>query len=149
MNQDMEQKHSLAAKVIPLFKNNEVILIDGGTSNLEVMRQLPENIKLTIYTNSFPIVMELINRENLDVVFLGGTLFRSSQVTVGISVFQGIKTIYADWLVLGVCSVDPHIGLSGPDREEAMIKSLMIERARKKISFANNNKLKVMSCRDR
>ena len=53
---DMEQKHNIASKVIPLIKEGEVLLIDGGTSNLEVVRQLPANMMLTIYTNSFPIV---------------------------------------------------------------------------------------------
>lgn len=141
LKQDIRQKQNLAAKVVPLFKKGEVILIDGGTSNLEVIRQLPKDMELTIYTNSFPIVSELIGHPKIEVVFLGGSLFRSSQVTVGVSVFQALQTIYADWLVLGVCSVHPKLGLSGPDREESTIKRLMLGRANKKIIIADNHKL--------
>lgn len=141
LQRDIQQKQNLAAKVIPLFKKGDVILIDGGTSNLEVIRQLPDDLELTIYTNSFPIVSELMKRPKIEVVFLGGSLFRSSQVTVGISVFQSLQTIHADWLVLGVCSIHPQIGLSGPDREESAIKRLMLDRADKRIIIADNHKL--------
>lgn len=141
LKQDIRQKQSLAAKVVPLFQKGDVILIDGGTSNLEVVRQLPPDMELTIYTNSFPLVSELMGRRGIEVVFLGGSLFRSSQVTVGVSVFQALQTIYADWLVLGVCSVHPKLGMSGPDREESTIKRLMLERANKRIVIADNHKL--------
>ncbi len=138
---DMEQKHNIASKVIPLIKEGEVLLIDGGTSNLEVVRQLPANMKLTIYTNSFPIVTELMQRADIEVIFLGGTLFRSSQVTVGVSVFQALLSIRPDWLILGVCSIHPKIGLSGPDREESAIKRLMLERAEKTVVLADRHKI--------
>ncbi len=63
--------------------------------------------------------------------FLGGKVFPSSQVTVGVSVFQALQTIRPDWLVLGISNVHPHQGLYRPDREEAMMKRLMMERAQK------------------
>lgn len=138
---ETEQKRKLAAKVIPLLNNGDVVIIDGGTSNLEVTRQLPDDIELTIYTNSFPIVEQLIEKSNIEVIFLGGVLFRSSQVTVGISVYQALQVVRADWLILGVCSVHPQVGLSGPDREESAIKRLMLERANKTIVLADNHKI--------
>ena len=138
---DIEQKKTLAQKVIPLLKENNIIIIDGGTSNLEVVRLLPHGIRLTIYTNSFPVAAELMERPEIEVIFLGGTLFRASQVTLGMPVFQGLQAVIADWLILGVCTVDPKAGLTGPDREEALIKRLMIERADKVIVIADNHKI--------
>ena len=82
-----------------------------------------------------------MNHPNFELIFLGGSLFRSSQVTVGIPVYRALQSVYADWLLLGVCSVHPQIGLSGPDREEAIIKRFMLERAFKKIVLADSNKL--------
>ncbi|WP_455627628.1 hypothetical protein [Parabacteroides chinchillae] len=113
------------SKVIPLFHPGDVLLIDGGTSNLEVARQIPVDLKMTIYTNSFPIVNVLLNHPNLDILFLGGKIFPSSQVTVGLSVFQMLQTIRPDWLVLGVCSIHPQLGLTNSHREESMVKRIM------------------------
>ena len=141
VNIGIAEKHQMAAKVIPMFRPGDILLIDGGTSNREVARQLPQDIELTVYTNSFPIVNVLLGHTNIDLVFLGGKVFPSSQVTVGVSVFQALQMVRPDWLVLGICDVHPQQGLTVPDREEALIKRFMIERARKRIILADSSKL--------
>lgn len=82
-----------------------------------------------------------MHHPKVEIIFLGGKVFPSSQVTVGISVFQALQTIRPDWLVLGVCSVHPQQGLTGPDREESMVKRLMVERAKKLVVLADSHKL--------
>lgn len=141
LNTATASKQQMAAKVIPLFREGDVILIDGGTSNLEIARQLPQDIKLTVYTNSFPIINVLFKHSNLDLIFLGGKVFPSSQVTVGIPVFQTLQTIHPDWAIVGVSDIHPEKGLTSPDREEAMIKRIMIERGKKRIVLADSYKL--------
>lgn len=134
-------KQQMAAKLIPLFNDGDVILIDGGTSNLEVARQIPKDMNLTIYTNSFPIVNELLDLPKLELVFLGGEVFPASQVTVGLSVYQALQAIAPDWVVLGISDIHPEKGLTCPDREEAMIKRSMIERGIKRVVLADSYKL--------
>ena len=98
-------------------------------------------MELTVYTNSFPIVNTLMHHPKLELIFLGGKVFPSSQVTVGVYVFQALQTVRPDWLVLGISNVHPQQGLTAPDREEAMMKRLMIERAQKRIILADSYKL--------
>lgn len=141
LNTDMAIKHQLAAKVVPLFKSGEVVLMDGGTSNLEVARQLSPDVPLTIYTNNFPIACELMQKPQVELIFIGGKVFPLSQVTVGVTVFQTLQTIRPDWLVLGISNVHPQQGLTCPDREEAFVKRLMMERARQRIVIATSHKL--------
>ncbi len=141
LNTGIAAKQQMATKVIPLFHAGDILLMDGGTSNLEVAKQLPTDIPLSVYTNSFPIVNTLFNHPKLDLIFLGGKVFPSSQVTLGVSVFQALQTIRPDWLILGISDVHPQQGLTCPDREEAMIKRCMIERARKRIVLADSYKL--------
>lgn len=141
LNTGMTIKHRLAAKVIPLFQDGDVVLMDGGTSNLEVARQLPAHITLTVYTNSFPIATELMQKPQIELIFIGGKVFPLSQVTVGVTVFQTLQTIRPDWLVLGISNIHSQLGLSCPDREEAFVKRLMIERSRQKIVIADSQKL--------
>ena len=124
-------KQEMAAKLVPLFKEEDVILIDGGTSNLEVVRQLPKDKKFTIYTNSLPIAHELSNYPNVDLVLLGGKVFSPSQVTVGVSVFQMIQSIY----------IHPQKGLTTSDREEAIIKRCMIKQGGKRVVLVSSEKL--------
>lgn len=141
LNTATASKQQMAAKVIPLFKEGDVILIDGGTSNLEIARQLPKNLRLTVYTNSFPIVNVLFDYPSLDIIFLGGTVFPSSQVTVGVSVFQALQTVHPDWAIIGISDIHPEKGLTSPDREEAMIKRFMLERGKRRVVLADSYKL--------
>ena len=108
---ETETKQGMANKGIPCFRPNDVIWIYGGTSNLAVVRQLPKAMPVNRYTNSLPIVKELYQYPEVEVIFLGGRVFNLSQVTVGISVYQQLQTIRPDWLVLGICSVHPQLGL--------------------------------------
>lgn len=141
LNTATSVKQRMAAKVIPLFKEGDIILMDGGTSNLEVARQIPRDTGLTVFTNSFPIVNELFDHPKVDLNFLGGKVFPSSQVTVGLPVYQALRDITPDWVVLGISDVHPEKGLTCPDREEAMIKRAMIERGVKNIILADGYKL--------
>ena len=45
------RKTTIAQKAAKLVKDESVILIDGGTTCLELARQLPNNIKLTCFTS--------------------------------------------------------------------------------------------------
>lgn len=141
MNTGIEEKQQIASKVIPLFRSGERTVDRWRNIQSGSRRRLPTDMELTVYTNSFPIVNALFNHPKLDLIFLGGKVFPSSQVTVGVSVFQALQTVRPDWLVLGICSVHPHQGLTGPDREEALIKRFMMERAQKRIVLADSHKL--------
>lgn len=142
MNTAIAEKQEMAAKIIPMFHPGDIILIDGGTSNLAVARQLPLDMELTVYTNSFPVINALFNHPKIDLICLGGKVFPSSQVTVGVAVYQALQTIRADWLILGVSNIHPQMGLTAPEREEALLKRLMLERARKRIVVGDNYKFK-------
>lgn len=134
-------KQQMASKLVPLFREGDIILMDAGTSNLEVVRQIPKDMSLTIYTNCFPIANELFNYPKIDLIFLGGKVFSSSQVTVGISVYQMLQTIRPDWAIIGISDIHPHEGLTTSDREEAIIKRTMIEQGIKRVVIADGNKL--------
>ncbi len=135
------EKQELAKKAIPLFSENDIILIDGGTSNLELARQLPNDIHLTIYTNSFPVVNELIDRESIDLMFLGGKVFPSSRITTGVPVIKALQTFTADWYVLGASNIHPEKGTTDPNREEAFTKIAMTERSRQILVLGDSYKL--------
>ncbi len=141
VNTSLRIKQEMAAKLVPLFREGDVILIDGGTSNLEVMRRLPRDKKFTVYTNSLPIASELSAFPLVDLIVLGGKVFPPSQVTVGISVFRMIQTVYPDWVIVGVSDLHPQKGLTTSDREEAIIKRCMVKQGGKRVVLATGEKL--------
>ncbi|NJO01651.1 MAG: DeoR/GlpR transcriptional regulator [Bacteroidia bacterium] len=135
------EKQVLAKKAQKLFQNGQILLIDGGTTNMELVRQMPDMLEVTVFTNSLPIALELSAHPQAEVIFLGGKIFKSSQVAVGPEVIKSLESFRADWCLLGVCSIHPELGLSVPDREEALVKQKMVETALHTVALATHDKL--------
>lgn len=140
-----EGKFKLAQKALPFFAPDMVIIFDGGTTNLQVAKLLPEDYQATIYTNSFPIVNELINRKCIDIFFLGGQVYNRAQVAVGHETIKALKYVRADLCLLGSRSIHYEAGITIPFREEARLKRKMVACSQKIILLATEEKLDTAS----
>ena len=138
---DIAMKRNLVGKLVPLFKNGDVLLIDGGTTNLELVKALPNDLHFVVVTNSIPIASELSLRRNIETTMLGGTIIGPSQVTAGIMAYHALENIYPDWTIVGVSDIHPVKGLMTTIQEEALMKRSFIEQGGKRVVIATSNKL--------
>lgn len=139
--QAVQPKQALAVAAARLFQDGQVILIDGGTTNLEVARSLPRTLKATIITSSPAIALALLPYPQVEVVLLGGRLSKGTETAVGIAAAETLHGLRADVCLLGVCSLDVEIGVSVGDGEEALIKRLMIAQSAEVIAVVVADKL--------
>lgn len=138
---EKQAKVRMAEKMVALLHDGDTILIDGGTSNLEVARILPLDMELTIFTNSFPIANELFSHVRHRTIFLGGEIDYEGQVTLGISTYRELQMIRTDWAIIGVSDLHPIEGLFCIKREEALLKSEILERGKNRVVMASSKKL--------
>jgi DeoR/GlpR family transcriptional regulator of sugar metabolism len=136
-----QNKQEIAKKALSLIKSGQVIILDGGTTTLQIARLLPEDLQATIFTNSIPIAMHLADHPTIEIVVAGGKLLKQSQVTLGLEAIETFRTVRADICFLGVCSIHYELGISVPDREEAQVKSAMVASAAKIIALATAEKI--------
>jgi DeoR/GlpR family transcriptional regulator of sugar metabolism len=136
-----EAKASIARRAAQLVSDGQVIMLDGGTTTLEVARALPERLQATVVTNSLPIALELVDRPGLDVMAIGGNVRARSHVTVGATTVAALGAVRADILFLGVCGLHPEIGISVEDPEEREGKRAMIAGAAEIVGLADHDKL--------
>ncbi len=141
LNTDTEIKRQLVGKIVPLFKDNDVILIDGGTTNLELVKMLPTDKHFTVITNSLPVATELSSRRNIEVTMLGGQIIGPSQITAGIMTYRALENIYPDWTIVGVSDIHPEKGLMTTMQEEAIVKRSFIEQGGNRVAIVTSNKL--------
>ncbi len=139
--QSTSAKLAIARAAAGLAQDGQVILLDGGTTTLLVAQNLPANLRATIVTNSPPVAAALAGYGGVEVIVIGGRLFKSSQVTIGAAAIESIKQIRADLCMLGVCSLHPEAGLSVPDHEEAYVKRAMIESSAEVAALVSTEKL--------
>jgi DeoR/GlpR family transcriptional regulator of sugar metabolism len=136
-----EAKASIARRAAEIVRDGQVVLLDGGTTTLEVARALPERLRATVVTNSLPIALELADHPGVEVVVVGGSLHAQAGVTVGAAAVAALGAVRADVLFLGVCGLHPEIGVSVEDAEEREGKRAMIAGAAEVVGLADHDKL--------
>jgi DeoR/GlpR family transcriptional regulator of sugar metabolism len=138
---DIDKKQIIAQKAVSLVVNHQVIYLDGGTTGVEVAKLLPKDLKATIITNSIPVAAVLCDHPTIELILLGGKVFKASQVSVGLTTLQAVAQVHADIFLLGVCSIHYERGVTVPDYEEAQLKKQMVDNSDKVIALASHSKL--------
>ncbi len=124
--QEPEAKARIARTALQLVRNGQIIIIDGGTTTLAFAQQIPADLRATVVTNSPPVAVALSSHTHIDVIMVGGRLFKQSMVNIGAATVEALERIRADLCILGAYGVHPQIGLSVPDQEESFVKRKMI-----------------------
>ena len=145
--QEMESdaKRRIARKAAELIAPGQVVIIDGGTTSALLVRQLPANLRATVVTHSPSVAVALAEHASLEVVLIGGRLYKHSIVTVGAAAVEAMSHIHADIYFMGVTGVHPVAGLTTGDFEEAHIKRALTARAAETVVLASAAKLNAAS----
>lgn len=136
-----EEKIILAQKAQQFFKNGQVIILDNGSTNMEVARLMSPDLKATVFTTSIPIAQILCEHQNIELFLLGGKVFKDAQNTYGTEVIELLSKIRADIFLLGVCGMHHQIGVTMPDWDESVVKRKMTEISAKTIALVTADKL--------
>jgi DeoR/GlpR family transcriptional regulator of sugar metabolism len=137
-----EAKASIAKRAAACVTDGQVVVLDGGTTTLELARALRDDLCASVITTSPPIALALADHHpGLEVTVIGGTLRPDSLVTVGAAAVDALRVIRADIMFLGVCGLHPEIGVTTNDLEERHVKAAMIEGAAEVVALADHDKL--------
>jgi DeoR/GlpR family transcriptional regulator of sugar metabolism len=126
----VDEKQALGRVAKDLIEPAMTVFFDGGTTNAELVRALGETAALTAITHSPTIAVELERLRNVEVILIGGRLYRHSMVTVGTEAASMIGRFRPDIFFMGATAADKDNGFSTGDFEEAAIKRLIASRAR-------------------
>lgn len=134
-------KVAIGRAAAQMIRPGQVVILDGGTTAREVARHIPTDLRATIVTHSPTIALELVNHPNIEVIVIGGRLFKHSIVAVGAGAMEAIAQIQADTYFMGVTGVHPKAGLTTGDFEEAAVKRALSHAAAETIVLASIEKL--------
>lgn len=135
-----EEKQAIGRAASQLVKDEDTIIIDSGTTTLELARNLTAVSNLTVITNALNIAGELVARENVRLVMLGGMIRQNSLSLVGPVAENSIKSFYCDKLFIGVDGISCESGITTPNIEEANLNKMMIQNSKKVVVLADSSK---------
>ena len=134
-------KEAIARATAELLRDRQVVMLDAGTTTLEVARRLPPEFGGTVITNDPAVAVELADHPQVSVAVVGGILDRDARALVGAATIEALRPLRADVLVLGVCSIHPEIGVTVLGLEESHVKRAMIAGAAEVVAVAFGDKL--------
>jgi DeoR/GlpR family transcriptional regulator of sugar metabolism len=97
----IEEKRLIARAAAARIHDGDAILIDGGTTTLEVARLLVGR-SLQIVTNSLPIAQLFANRPETDLIMLGGYVYPKTGVALGPLTIRMMDDIHVQQTIMSV-----------------------------------------------
>jgi DeoR/GlpR family transcriptional regulator of sugar metabolism len=100
------EKRAIAAAAAARINDGDAVLLDGGTTTLEVGRRLVGR-PLQIVTNSLPIASLFASSRETDLVFLGGYIYPRTGVALGPLTVRMMEHIHVRQTILSVGGITP------------------------------------------
>lgn len=139
------EKQRIALQAIELITDGDSVILDVGTTTLEIARALKGKRNLTVLVTNLRAALELASQPAIQVIVIGGKLRASELSMVGHLAEQTLRSFQVDKAFIGVGGITLEHGLTEFNFDEAGTKRVMFERARQKIVVADHTKFgKVM-----
>ncbi len=123
---NVDKKQSIAEIAQAYIQDNDVIVLDTGSTTYELAKFIGAFSNLTVITHDFLIAEYLDEHSNATVIFLGGQLRRKFRCTIGPITINAIKDLSADKVFLGANGITIGKGVFTPNLDLAMLKKEMI-----------------------
>ncbi|MEZ4810708.1 MAG: transcriptional repressor AgaR [Allomuricauda sp.] len=138
---NIRAKQAIGLRAASFVNEGDTIMVDSGTTVMELVKNLNERMDLTVITNALNIANQLVKNNNINVIIPGGFLRKKSFSLIGTPAEKSLRNYFCDKLFLGVDGLDIDYGLSTPNIEEAHFNSTMIEMSKKVFVLADSSKI--------
>lgn len=136
---NLDKKRRIGEAAALRVSPGDAILIDAGTTAVEIARRLAHVSPLTVVTNALNVALELGAAEGQRLILLGGAFNRESSSTVGALTEQCLAELSVQKLFLGTQAINAD-GLTDSTMEIAQAKRAMIRSARQVILVTDSSK---------
>jgi len=100
------EKRAIGLAAAALLEDGDTVLLDGGTTTLEVARALVGR-RVQVVTNSLPIAQLLASSQQTDLILIGGYVYPRTGVALGPLAVATMQTIRVRTAILGAGGIVP------------------------------------------
>ena len=131
-------KKAIGRAAAALIRDGQSVVLDSGTTTLYVSRELRSRHNVFVITFSLAVLEELAAAEDIRVELTGGAYRASSHDLIGRGVADGLKSIYADYVLFGAAAVSFTRGVMvhDPDAQREMLQA-----GKKKVLLVDSSKI--------
>ena len=140
-SRNVDLKRAIAALAASLVEPDDTIVIDVGTTALEVARMLPAAFRGRVLTNSVAAAMALGDRPGIDLLLCGGQVRAGDGACSGAHAEAFFDEFYADKAFLGSGGVHAAAGLTDYYPPEVVVRRTIIAHTASSYVLADSSKL--------
>ena len=134
-------KRALAKAAARLLRHEAVVVLSGGTSVVELAREVPHDLRATIFTTSAPVAIELASRPQLDLHLIGGRFEKKVLEAAGPVAVDALRSVQPDLCFFSPWAVHPEVGVSSNDIDDVPTLRAMIAGAAEVVAIVTADKL--------
>ena len=141
----INEKISIASEASKLVSDNSIVLLDSGTTCMEIARNLIDKSNLKVITTDILIAAYLMKFKNIEVYCTGGRV----QIDIGCCIdhmaVDYISKINADICFLGASAINNSLDVSTFTMDKVLIKQAMLKSSEHRILVADDTKFEKSS----
>ncbi len=134
------EKVAIATAAAAMLMDGDTVFLEGSTTVFELSRRLGSLNRLTVATNSPPIVCQLQRWTGVNVVCTGGDLQRDQFYLSGLWAQHALSEIRVDKAILGITAIDFQYGHSCASQAEAQVKRMLVKAGKQCIGLVDHTK---------
>ena len=134
-------KQTIGAAAARFVFEGDTIIVDAGVTTAHLARALRGRQRITVITNSLPVLTELSREKGIALVSTGGMVRSEGQVLVGPGAEASLQDLRVDKAFISITGLSVDFGLSNTNMAEATVKQAMINAAREVILLADHTKI--------
>ncbi|MBL1098780.1 DeoR/GlpR family DNA-binding transcription regulator [Streptomyces coffeae] len=136
---DLAEKQAVARRAAELVADGDVLLLDIGTTTLQLAKQL-RGRPVTIVTSNLAIYDELRDDPRVTLILLGGQVRANYRSMVGFLTESNIRQLHVGRLFLGASGVLPDGSVLDSTHVEVPVKRAMLEATREVVLLVTTGK---------
>ena len=140
MSFHFEEKRKIAQAAASLVHDGETVLIESGSANALLAKELTAKTGITVITNSAFIARYVRGENTLAVVLLGGDYQKESEVMVGPLARMCAAQFHADKIFVGADGFSPETGFTCLNLQRAETARAMAAQANQTIILTDASK---------
>jgi DeoR/GlpR family transcriptional regulator of sugar metabolism len=134
-------KRAIAAAARSLIEPGQRIIIDTGTTTLELAHLLRDATDLTVLTPSLAVASELQFSQGVRTILLGGQIRRGTPDLTGMVAEAVLDMFAADWAFQGADGIDLDGAMYTADLQIAKVDQKIRQRAGRTVILADGSKI--------
>jgi len=137
-----EGKQEIAKKAIEFLLDNDFVAISGGTTNFALVEQIVNSSlkNLKVLTNSLNIAMKLTEKQDIELIIIGGKVREKSYECIGHQAIEFIENYNITKFFMGIDGISDNFGFSMASYEESMVAQTFVKKSMETYVLADHTK---------